>query len=190
MKLPISRRDVVLAGAATAAVPAFARAQRHRFGILGGRAPKLAVPWWIDAEGEPTQVSADVGQGKWLFLKCFQSWCPGCHSHGFPTLKKVSDTFADDARFVALGIQTVFEGFSTNTRERVREIQLRYDLSIPMGHDAGDPGGDHRPQTMRDYRTGGTPWIIIVDPKGQVVFNDYHLNTEMFITRMREILSA
>ena len=95
-----------------------------------------------------------------------------------------------DPRFVALGIQTVFEGFQTNTRDRVREIQLRYDLNIPMGHDAGNPDGDHRPRTMRDYRTGGTPWIVIIDPQAQVVFNDYHLNTERFIGRMREILAA
>ena len=57
-------------------------------------------------------------------MKCFQSWCPGCHSHGFPALKKVSDAFADNQNIAFVGIQTVFEGYFTNMVDKVREIQL------------------------------------------------------------------
>ena len=34
---------------------------------------------------------------------------------------------------------------------------------------------------MRDYRTGGTPWIVLVDPTGQVAFNDYHIDADKLI---------
>ena len=34
---------------------------------------------------------------------------------------------------------------------------------------------------MRRYRTGGTPWIVVIDPQGLVVYNDYHINADKFI---------
>jgi len=35
-------------------------------------------------------------------------------------------------------IQTVFEGFETNSYEAMLETQSKYDLGIPFGHDDGD----------------------------------------------------
>ena len=80
-----------------------------------------------------------------------------------------------------VGIQTVFEGFSINTRAAVRELQLRYQLPITMSHDPGDPKGDHRPSTMRNYRTGGTPWVAVIAPSGMVIYNDFHIDADKFI---------
>lgn len=184
-----SRRRTLQFGLGTAlslALPMSARAQqRPRFGILGRKAPPLKVDYWIDADGERSTFDPASTAGRWVMIKCWQSWCPGCHKHGFPTLKKVADAFEGEDRVLILGVQTVFEGFGVNTRDRVRKIQLRYELPILMGHDAGDPDGDHRPRTMRDYRTGGTPWIIVVAPDGTVVFNDYHMSAERFIDYLR-----
>ncbi len=146
------------------------------YGIDGQRAPELAVGYWIDRHGNPGGFRLADHAGKWVFLKCFQSWCPGCHSHGFPALKQLSDHFDGRDGIVFAGIQTVFEGHYTNTVDKVREIQLQYDLAIDMGH---DPGIDHdRPQTMVDYRTGGTPWWVVIDPERRVVFNDYGIDAE------------
>ena len=86
-------------------------------------------------------------------------------------------------------IQTVFEGFSSNTRDAVRELQLRYELPIPMGHDAGSPDGERLPSTMLNYRTGGTPWVIIIEPGGTVGYNDYHINGDRFIELLRNELA-
>ena len=72
------------------------------------------------------------------------------------------------------GIQTVFEGHFTNTADKLREIQLRYELAIPMGHDSGPEHG--YPKTMIDYRTGGTPWMILIAPQRRVVYNDYGID--------------
>ena len=58
-----------------------------------------------------------------------------------------------------------------------------------MAHDPGDPDGEHRPRTMRDYRTGGTPWIIVVAPNQRVVFNDYHMSAERFIEFLKRKLT-
>lgn len=173
------------AGLATATLSSFllpqgAQAQSSR-GIVGRLAPEVYLDYWIDGDGNPTKFSVTDNTGKWIMLKCFQDWCPGCHSSGFPTLKAFADEFWGHPQVTMAGVQTVFEGHSVNTLDDVRKNQLRYELPIPMGHDPGNPDTHSRPQVMKNYRTGGTPWIIIIDPSGTVVFNDFHLNTEKLI---------
>ena len=180
----LSRRQVLFTfGALALGGPALARTASD-YGILGRRAPELEVDDWIGGNGEPTRFRLADHSGKWIFLKCWQSWCPGCHSHGFPALKRISDAMADNPRVVFAGIQTVFEGHYTNTRDKLRKIQLQYDLNMPMGHDPGLESG--RPQTMVDYRTGGTPWMILISPDGVVVFNDFGINAARAIEYLRQ----
>lgn len=164
----------------------------HNYGIEGHEAPEIKLDYWIDKDGEDAHFSVTENRGKWVFLKCFQNWCPGCHSSGFPALQKFSAAFHDHPGVAIAGIQTVFEGFGTNTQADVRKLQKRYDLPIIMGHDPGnrdDPDGDHRSQTMKLYRTGGTPWLIVIDPQGTVVFNHFRVNTEKLIEHIRNDLA-
>ncbi len=153
------------------------QAASNGYGIKGSFAPELEVDYWIDEDGKPTSFSLAAHRGKWVFLKCFQSWCPGCHSHGFPAVKKISDALVGNPNIVFAGIQTVFEGSFINTEDKVRKIQLQYDLKMPMGHDPGDG----RSNTMIAYRTGGTPWMILISPERQVVYNDFSINADKAI---------
>ena len=74
-----------------------------------------------------------------------------------------------------IAVQTVFEGFSTNTKERAKQDVASFGLDIPVGHD----GTHGKPSPlMRRYRSGGTPWTIIIDKKGIVRFNGFRLSTE------------
>ena len=91
---------------------------------------------------------------------------------------------------MALAVQTVFEGFGTNSQEKVAELQARYDLQIKMGHDAGPSSEPERSLTMRRYRTGGTPWVVIIDPSGRVVYNDYHLDVGKLIEFIKRNLAV
>jgi len=163
-------------------------AHADRFGILDHVAPELEVDYWLDRDGHPTTFTIGASRDKWIYLECFQNWCPGCHKYGFPTLKKVADAFDGDDRVSVAAIQTVFEGFGSNTREAVRELQLRYELPIPMGHDPGSPDGERLPSTMLNYRTGGTPWVIIIEPGGTVAYNHYHIDGDRFIALLKEQL--
>ena len=179
-----TRRQLLKFGAFTAATgllqfPTGVLAASPGYGIEGRVAPELEIDYWIDSLGEPTSFRLADHQGKWVFLKCFQSWCPGCHSHGFPALKRISDAFVDNPDIAFAGIQTVFEGFYTNTVDKVRDIQLQYDLLMPMGHDPGENEG--HPRTMRDYRTGGTPWMVLIAPDGRVVFNGFGIDVDRAI---------
>lgn len=82
----------------------------------------------------------------------------------------------DHLQFFA--IQTVFEGHHANTPEAMREHQAKYDLGIPFAHDAGANSPKTISSFMQQYRTGGTPWFVIIDPQDIVIFNDYHLNPD------------
>ncbi|MCH7878660.1 MAG: redoxin domain-containing protein, partial [candidate division Zixibacteria bacterium] len=68
-------------------------AQRRDLGILDRPAPDWSVEKWHNLP--PGKQSLDISdyKGKVLYLYCFQSWCPGCHKHGFPTLQKMLANF-------------------------------------------------------------------------------------------------
>ena len=128
------RRDLLIKTAATVAfgtalASKTAMSQTSggvRWGIEGHEAPEIELDYWIDANGEPGHFSVLEARGKWVFLKCFQDWCPGCHRSGFPTLQAFSNKFHDHPKVAIAAIQTVFEGHSTNTLEDVRKLQLQY----------------------------------------------------------------
>ena len=110
-------------------------------GIVGQQAPKWETSKWI---GLPTgKKSFDINdvKGKVTYLYFFQSWCPGCHQRGFPTLKALEEKFRDkkeDVQFVA--IQTTFEGHRTNTPDKLEVMSKRYNLKIPFGQSKGNSG--------------------------------------------------
>lgn len=175
-KSPTRRRTLLSLLAAVPLIGATPISYSRERGIVGQAAPELDVEFWLDGEGEKGHFSVKDNLGKWVYLKCWQSWCPGCHSSGFPTLKKVADAFAEEPLLAVAGIQTTFEGHDVNTGDKVREMQLRYELPIPMGHDPGRQHSDGYPNTMRAYRTGGTPWQILINPEGKVVFDGFHVD--------------
>jgi thiol-disulfide isomerase/thioredoxin len=158
-------------------------------GIVGRHAPELDAQFWLDGAGLRTTFSMLAQRGKWVHLKCWQSWCPGCHEHGFPALKKISDAFVDEPRVVNVGVQTTFEGHDINTGEKLRKMQLRYALPIVMGHDPGSRNADGYPNTMRAYRTGGTPWHVIIAPDGRVIYDGFNVDAEKVIVFFRRQLT-
>ena len=185
-------KSIPLAAVVSLAVASLALAAPGH-GIRGQRAPAWQIETWYNLpEGvsdDDRRLKLSDFKGKVVYLFCFQSWCPGCHSHGFPTLKHVRDTFKDDPDVVILAVQTVFEGLETNTLQRGRETLQKFELQIPLAHDV--PTGDHRlPSIMRDYRTGGTPWTIVIDRGGIVRFNGFRPNQELAVALVRAALAA
>ena len=141
-------------------------------GIVKQPAPTWDVDQWHQLPEGKTTLDLKDFEGKIVYLYCFQSWCPGCHSSGFPTLKAVSDHYAKDDSVAFVAVQTVFEGHHTNTFEKIPAIAKKYGLTMPMGHSGSKM---KRPPIMTGYRTGGTPWTIIIDTKGTVAFDGFHL---------------
>ena len=142
------------------------------------KASELRVSQWIDGEGrEMAALTLDqLGNGLKIIF-CFQDWCPGCHSNGFPSLKYLVDKLEPyGVGFAA--IQTVFEGFDQNKFEHLITNQNKYDLKIPFGHDSID---GKRPTIMEDYGTGGTPWFIIINENDEIVFSDFHIDHKQLV---------
>lgn len=181
------RRTFLLASAATIFAPKIVEGASNGYGIEGRQAPELKISQWIDGKGKPTTFKLADQKGKFVFLEFWQSWCPGCHKHGFPTLKKLVDEFKDDKNFVPVAIQTTFEGFSVNNAAQMRAIQMRYDLDVVFGHDEGKEG--EHPYTMRTYRSGGTPWAVLISPEGEVIFNDFNISPEGAIKFLKKALA-
>jgi len=151
------------------------------------RASEFEVNQWVDADGNKTEpIKLSDFKGKFKIVYCFQSWCPGCHSKGFPNLKKMVKALKDTNSITFLAVQTVFEGHDANTFEKMVETQKQYDLKIPFGHDAGNDGKSIS-NIMKNYKTGGTPWFLFIDKYDNIVFSDFHLNPDAAIEFLKTL---
>jgi thiol-disulfide isomerase/thioredoxin len=153
-------------------------------GILGQKAPLWQVDQWVQLPQDVNQLDVNDLQGKVVYLYCFQSWCPGCHRHGFPTLQMVSTHFNGQEDVAFATIQTTFEGFASNTARHAQQTAERYGLEMAVGQSGTK---SNRSQLMRSYRTGGTPWTIIIDRQGIVRFNDFHIDAARPIHLITEL---
>ncbi|MBT8495150.1 MAG: TlpA family protein disulfide reductase [Deltaproteobacteria bacterium] len=143
---------------------------KRKYGIHGHKAPKLNVGTWFNLPKGKKSIDLPELRGKVVYLLFFQSWCPACHSHGLPRMKKLVREY-EKKDVVFLVIQTVFEGYAVNTPAKAEATRKQFGLDIPVGHD----GGPERSRVMRRYRTGGTPWVVVIDKEGIVRFDDYFL---------------
>lgn len=155
------------------------------YGILGQQAPNWDVKEWFNLPADKLQLELSDFEGKLLYLYCFQSWCPGCHSHGFPTLQAVQAHYQDDPRVQFVVIQTVFEGFEANTLAAAKQTAARRGLTTPIGHDVPN---DQRSNVMQHYQSGGTPWTVLIDLQGRVRYNAFHAQPGEMVSLMDMIL--
>lgn len=154
-------------------------------GIVGKKAPKWGVESWSNLpKGRRTLDIGDF-RGKVVYLYCFQAWCPGCRTRGFPTLKEVKEAFKDDGNVAFVTMQTVFEGFDVNTKENGLATLKKFGLEVPMAM-SGSP--EKRSTIMSQYRTRGTPWTVIIGPDGKVAWNGFHIRPEEAISLMRKLV--
>lgn len=144
------------------------------------KAPELRVPYWIDANGEecePLTLAKLGSQYKVIF--CFKASCPSCHARGFPTMKKIVDNLSDKGFGFAV-IHTAFDDDPRNSQDRIREMQIKYDIKVPFGHDPKI--GSNYPTFMEDYRTRGTPFFIVINPNNEIAFGDFSLDADKLIS--------
>ena len=179
----MSNRVIIIVLGVVLGVTSLAMGQSR--GVLGREAPSWRVDEWFQLPKDTESLDVLDYRGKVIYFYGFQSWCPGCHSHGFPTLQELIRRFegTKDVAFVA--VQTTFEGFQTNTAAKALATAKRYGLKIPIGHSGSD---NRRSRIMSDYRTGGTPWTIIIDRKGVVRFNDFRISADAGEQMIKQLL--
>lgn len=165
---------------------------RAKGAMTGKMAPEFGNLVWFDKVGRPIKKAPTLksARGKVIYLHFFQSWCPGCLSSGLPTIKEVSEHYSDNSKALFYAIQTVFEGFGSNTVKKVLSIKQRFKLNIPMAHDDGSREGLKKSIMMYKYRSRGTPWTVIIDPAGKVVFDGFHITAKAASTIIDQLLKS
>ena len=156
-------------------------------GILGQPAPALNIKDWYQLPKDREHIELSDYRGKVVYLFFFQSWCPGCHSHGFPALKAIKNHYSQNPNVVFLAVQTVFEGFLINTSAKAKKTLVEHHLEdVPVGHDVGRMLT--RSGVMERFRSGGTPWSVIIDTKGVVRFNAFKSRPQKMISFIAKLL--
>jgi thiol-disulfide isomerase/thioredoxin len=160
--------------------------RRASLGIGGHIAPEWEVSEWFGLPHDQARLRLEDITSPVVYLYCFQSWCPGCHSHGFPTMAAVRAQVPEEGvAFVA--VQTVFEGHEVNTAERAVASVEQHGLGeIAVGHDVDPLGGP--PSMMRLYRTGGTPWTVIIGPERRVCFDGFQIDEASAVAIIGQLL--
>jgi hypothetical protein len=85
--------------------------------------------------------------------------------------KQLEEKFAKAKDVVFLHVQTVWEGTHTNTPERGPKEVKKHGIEAPNGFDAHVDGA-RTSIIMRQFGTGGTPWTIVIDKRGEVRVNE------------------
>jgi hypothetical protein len=78
--------------------------------------------------------------------------------------------YENDPEFVSLYMQTVFEGYSTNTFQNGLNSLTgsEHELVDPFyAHHPGEPPDS--PHFMGSYGVGGTPWTVLFGKDGEVL---------------------
>ena len=108
---------------------------------------------------------------------------------GFPALKKLTETFKDNDQVTFLAVQTVFEGYGFNSDAKLRKNQQKRNLKIPMAHAPGNQQTHEVPRIMKKYRSGGTPWTVIINQQGTVIYNHFHIETQQAVALIEQLLT-
>ena len=142
-------------------------------------APSLEVTEWAQLPEGHDSLDVDDYRGKVLYIYCFQSQCPGCHSHGFPILKELNTHYETDHDVAFMAIQTTFENFEHNSFENAQKDMVTFELlNMPIGHSSVQ---GQRSPVMVNYGTGATPWVIMLDKRGRVAYNHFPLAVDKAI---------
>jgi thiol-disulfide isomerase/thioredoxin len=133
--------------------------------LIGKHAPSLDISLWINGEG----VALEDLRGKVVVLEFFQLWCPGCNSFSIPLMKEWFEEYPNNQEIQFLSVHTVFEGHSYQTVSRLRQFIREKKIKHLVGVDRHF-GNDPLPVTMKRYKTGGTPSMVILDKRGVIRF--------------------
>lgn len=166
----LSRRDLMAGVGAALLTSSFAStvlAAPHS--MKPRKAPSWDISKWLNSDGG----NIDAYKGKVVVIDFFQLWCPGCRKFSIPLMnyweKKVFANHVKQNKIAFISIHTVFEGHEYQNPNRLKNFIKEKKIIHPVGLDR-HRNGSHVPETMRRYRTGGTPEMAIIDKKGMIRF--------------------
>ncbi len=167
------------------AIPA--QSQEPNKGIEGASAPPLGVSTWIQLPEGKERLGIPDFKDQVVVILCFQSTCVACEKREFPVLKQLVEEFEGQDGVSFLAIQTPFENFATNSELQLKPTAEEHGLDIPFGHLAKT---QDTYSINVAYKTGGTPWWIVIDREGKVVFNDFTMAPDIGAENIRKLIAG
>jgi hypothetical protein len=105
--------------------------------------------------------------------------------------KAITEHFADEPAFLPIYLQTVFEGFPTNTYQAgLTYLEDTHGIDTPFyGYVA-----DSSPAIFQQYNNGqnaGTPYTVVIDKYGEPVLHNFSTiySTDFIIGQIEETLA-
>ncbi|MGC4012924.1 MAG: redoxin domain-containing protein [Luteolibacter sp.] len=116
---------------------------------LGKKAPELKVEKWL--------TEKPATEGKFVMIDFWATWCGPCRK-AIPELNKFQEKFRD--KLVVIGISDEAE----DKARPVSEKEIHYSSAI-----------DTKGETKKEMKVSGIPHVIVLNPKGIVVWEGYPL---------------
>jgi len=116
--------------------------------------------------GEKVSLKGYLETKKPLLVYFTASWCPTC-AKNWPSINSVYKTYKDKVNFISISIDP------TDTDTVLTKLAKKHDLIYPMV--AGNP------KLMVDFGVKAQATTLIVNSKGEVVYNERgHLTLEEY----------
>lgn len=129
-----------------------AREKLQGLGIVGTKAPALAVKEWIGGDARRVEDF----QGQVLLLNFWAIWCPHCRNN-LPKMDRLVDLFGSRGLHV-LGISRERSGYEA---DKIRQFIDSHPMRFPTGV-------DEESKTSEAYAVPNVPCVVAIDRQGWV----------------------
>jgi len=115
-------------------------------------------------DGKPITLNEYVGK-KPVYLKFWATWCVPCREQ-MPHLQETYESFADDIEVIAVNIGV------NDSAEAIRATQQEFSLTVPVTI-------DETGKLAQAFNLVGTPYHILIDLDGKVVFKGHEASAQL-----------
>ncbi len=144
-------------------------------GVLHAAPGRPAPDWDIETWFNSPPLKIAELKGKVVIIEFFQMLCPGCRTFSMPIIKSWEHRFKSKIKageLKIISIHTVFEAHPSQSNKRLKKFLEERKVTHAVGVDRHE-FGEWMPQTMRAWKTKGTPEIAIIDKKGIIRFQKF-----------------
>jgi thiol-disulfide isomerase/thioredoxin len=135
----------------------------------------LSLPSWASSppvfdieiktmDGSTTTVNQLLKTGP-VYLKFWASWCKDCIQQ-MPHFQQTHDKYQGKLSVVALNI------WNNESIDEIQKVKDRFNLSMPMGI-------DYSGELTKAFNFVGTPYHLLIDSQGSVVYSGYEANAKL-----------
>ena len=124
-------------------------------------------------DGESVTLNQVVGK-KPIYLKFWATWCQPCREQ-MPHLQETVETYGDEIEVIAINIGV------NDSIEAIAAIQEEFALTVPVAI-------DETGKLAQAFNLVGTPYHILIDIEGNVVFKGHDASVQL--DKTIQLLSA